>query len=232
MGTKQTGKGEYVFFHFACLGLLPFAIFGCLHFSEKLQGQQVLEEGMEELLGGHYEASMAKSLAVLNNYPDSLADQALFQMGLLFAHPQNPNRNLEKSLEYFDRILNGFPESRLRHPTQLWALFIRDVIDKEQKIRIKNKKNLSLQRTVAKQKTVITSFQKKIEAGNNGDVNIEDVIVSLEKTVDEQKEKIILLQDQIEKLKRVDIVIEEKKQKILQQNKSIEETSNGKNSGS
>ena len=181
MGTKQTGKGEYVFFHFARLGLLPFAIFGCLHFSEKLQGQQLLEEGMDQLLSGHYEASMAKSLAVLNNYPDSIADQALFQMGLLYAHPQNPNRNCEKSLEYFDRILDGFPESRLRQPAQLWVLFIRDVSEKEQKVRIKNKKNLSLQRTVERQKIDIANLQKKIEAGNNEDVNNEDVIVSLEK---------------------------------------------------
>ncbi len=227
MGTKQTGKGEYLFFHFACLGLLPFAIFGCLHFSEKLEGQQLLEEGMDELLGGHYKASTAKSLAVLNNYPNSLADQALFQLGLLFAHPKNPDQNYEKSLEYFDNMLDGFPESRLRQPAQLWVIFIRDIIDKEQKIRINNKRNLSLKRTVEQQKIEITNLQKKIEAGNS-----EDVIVSLEKTVDEKKKEIDQLLDQIEKLKRFDLGIEEKKQKILLQNESIQEMSNGKNSGS
>ena len=38
--------------------------------------------------------------------------------------------------------------------------------------------------------------------------------------------------EQIEKLKRVDLRIEEKKQKILQQNETIEEKSNGENPGS
>jgi len=227
MGTKQIGKRKYLFLHLACLGLLPFVIFGCLHFSKELQGQQLLDEGMDQMAGGQYEASMAKNLTVLNNYPHSLADQALFQIGLLYAHPQNPDRNYEKSLGSLNNILNGFPESRLRHQAQLWVLFIGDVIDKEQKIGILNSNNASLERIVKQQKIEINILQKKIETQKN-----DALIVSLEKTVDEQKKEINQLLDQIEKLKRVDLGIEEKKQKILQQNESIEETSNGKNTGS
>jgi hypothetical protein len=226
MGTKQTGRGQYVFLHLACLGLLPFVIFGCLHFSKKLQGQELLEESMGQMVSRQYEASMAKNLTVLNNFPHSLADQALFQIGLLYAHPENPNQNYEKSLESFNKISSEFSESRLRHQAKLWVVFIKDVIDKERKIRILNKKNVLLERTVEQQNIDITILQKKIETGKNV-----DLIVSLEKTVDEQKEEINQLLDQIEKLKRVDLGIEEEKQKILQQNENIEEKSNGKNSG-
>ena len=81
--------------------------------------------------------------------------------------------------------------------------------------------------TVEQQKNEITLLQKKIETGKNA-----DLIVSLEKTVAEQKKEIHQLLELIEKLKRVDLGIEEKKQKILQQNETIEEKSNGKNSGS
>jgi len=227
MGTKQIGKRKYLFLHLACLGLLPFVIFGCLHFAKELQGQQLLDEGMDQMAGGQYEASMAKNLTVLNNYPHSLADQALFQIGLLYAHPQNPDRNHEKSLGSLNNILNGFPESRLRHQAQLWVLTIGEVIDKEQKIGILNSNNASLERIVKQQKIEINILQKKIETQKN-----DALIVSLEKTVDEQKKEINQLLDQIEKLKRVDLGIEEKKQKILRQNESIEETSNGKNTGS
>ena len=92
MGTKQTGRGQYVFLHLACLGLLPFVIFGCLHFSKKLQGQELLEESMGQMVSRQYEASMAKNLTVLNNFPHSLADQALFQIGLLYAIQEILNR--------------------------------------------------------------------------------------------------------------------------------------------
>ena len=227
MGTKQIGKRKYLFLHFACLGLLPFVIFGCLHFSKKLQGQQLLEEGMDQMVSRQYEASMAKNLTVLNKFPNSLADQALFQIGLLYAHPENPNRNYQKSLASFNKILNEFAASPLRQQAQLWVLFIQDIFDKERKIGKLNKNNLSLQGTVEQQKIEIDILQKKIETRKNA-----ALIVSLEKTVDEQKKEINELRDQIEKLKRVDLRIEEKKQKILQQNESIEEKSDGKNSGS
>ena len=170
---------------------------------------------------------MAKNLTVLGHYPHSLADQALFQIGLLYAHPENPDRNFEKSLESFDKILNGFPESRLRDQAQLWVLFIGDFIDRERKIGILNSKSVSLERIVDQQKNEIIILQKKIETPKNV-----DLIVALEKMVDEQKKEINQLLDHIEKLKRVDLGIEEKKQKILRQNENIEETSNGKNSGS
>jgi hypothetical protein len=207
--------------------LLPFVIFGCLHFSKKLQGQQLLEEGLDQMISRQYEASMAKNLAVLNDFPHSLADQALFQIGLIYAHPENPNQNYEKSLGSFTKIISEFPESRLRHQSQLWVVFIRDAIDKKRKIGILNSKNVLLEKTVEQQKNKITILQKKIETGQNV-----DVIVSLEKTVDEQKKEINQLLDQIEKLKRVDLGIEEKKQKILQQNENIEGKINGENSGS
>ena len=227
MGTKQTGRRKYLFLHLACLGLLPFVIFGCLHFSKKLQGQQLLEEGMDQMVSRQYEASMAKNLTVLNNFPHSLADQALFQIGLLYAHPENPNQNYEKSLGSFNEILNGFSESRLRHQAQLWVVFIRDVIDKERKIGIINNKNVSLERIVEQQKIEITILQKKVETIKNV-----DLIAALEKAVDKQKKEINQLLEQIEKLKRVDLGIEEKKQKILRQNENTEGKSNGENSGS
>ena len=227
MGAKQNRRRKYFFLYLACLGLLPFVIFGCLHFSKELQGQQLLDEGLEQMAGRQYEAAMAKNLTVLNNYPHSIADQALFQIGLVYAHPQNPDRNLEKSLESFDKIINEFPESRLRHQAQLWVLTIGEAIDKEQKIGILSSKNASLERIVKQHKIEIIDLQKKIEPPKNG-----ALIVSLEKKIDEQKKEINQLLEQIEKLKRVDLGIEEKKQKILQQNESIKETSDGKNTGS
>jgi hypothetical protein len=206
---------------------LPFVIFGCLHFSKKLQGRQLLEEGMDQMVSRNYQAAMAKNLTVLNKFPHSLADQALFQIGLIYAHPENPNQNYKKSLESFNKILHEFSESRLRHQAQLWVQFLRHVIDKERKIGILDNKNVSLRRTVEQQKVKITNLQKKIETNKTV-----DLIVALEKTVDEQKKEINQLLDQIEKLKRVDLGIEEKKQKNLQQNENIEDKSDGKNSGS
>ncbi len=227
MGTKQIRERKYFFLHFACLGLISFVIFGCLHFSKKLQGQQLLEEGLAEMTARQYEASMAKNVTVLNNFPHSLTDQALFQMGLLYAHPENPNQDYQKSLGAFNKILNEYSQSRLRHQAQLWVLIVEDAIDKKQKIRTLDKEKISLTRTVEQQQIEMAILQKKLVTRENA-----DLIDSLESTVAEQKQEITQLLEQIEKLKRVDLKIEEEKQKILQQNEIIEEKSNGENSGS
>jgi len=194
MGTKQIRKRKYFFLHLACLGLIPFVIVGCLHFSKKLQGQKLLEEGMAEMVDRQYEASMAKSVTVLNNFPNSLADQALFQIGLLYAHPENPNQNYQLSLGAFNKILNEFSESRLRPQAQLWILFIEDAIDKKREIGILNKEKVSLASAVEKQQIEITVLQKKIATRKNV-----DLIDSLENTVAEQKQEIKIIYDINEK---------------------------------
>ncbi|MGD1974025.1 MAG: hypothetical protein PVG73_08135 [Desulfobacterales bacterium] len=174
-----------------------------------------------------YESSMAKNVAVLNNFPDSLPDQALFQMGLLYAHPENPNQNYQKSLGAFNKILNDYSQSNLRHQAQLWVLIVEDAIDKKQKIGTLDKEKISLTNTVEQQQIEMAIMQKKLITRENV-----DLIDSLENTVAEQKQEITQLLEQIEKLKRVDLKIEEEKQKILQQNEIIEDKSNGENSGS
>jgi predicted ribosome quality control (RQC) complex YloA/Tae2 family protein len=206
---------------------LPLVIIGCLHFSKKLQGQQLLDEGMDQMVNHQYAESMAKNLTVLDNFPHNLADQALFQIGVLYAQPQNPDQDYEKSLGSFNRLLGEFPESRFRNQSQLWILSIRDAIDKKRKIETLHSKNVSLGKTVEQQKNEIALLQKKIKTRENA-----DLIMSLEKTVEEQKKEINQLLDQIEKLKRVDLGIEEKKQKILLQDENTEEKKNGKDSGS
>lgn len=211
MGTKRSWKRKYLFLHLACLALLPIIILGCLHFSKKAQGRQLLEQGMDQMLSHRYEASLTSNITVLNQFPDKLADQALFQIGLLYAHPENPNRNYEKSLNSFNRILDGFPESPLRPQAQLCILFVKDVTEKEQQLAMLNGRNASLEKTIEQHKTEISILQKKIEERKK-----DEMIASLEKKVAEQRSEIDQLLEQIEKLKRVDLRIEEKKQKIME----------------
>jgi len=69
---------------------------------------------------------------------------------------------------------------------------------------------------IRKNLDLIVSLEETVETSKNM-----DLIDSLEKTVAKQEEEINHLRDQIDKLKRVDLGIEEKKQKSMQQNESI-----------
>lgn len=188
MGPIQTWKGKHLFLHLAGLVIFFFGIFGCLHFSKELQGEQLLANAMNQMMKGQYDAALAENLTVLEKFPPSLSDQAHFQIGQIFAHPKNPKQDYQKSLRSFNQIVKKFPQSRLRDQAQIWVLVIRNISDKKRDIGKLNKK-----------------------------------IVLLEKTVKEQREGIDHLLEQIEKLKRVDLVMEEKKQKVLHRYENIEE---------
>ncbi len=227
MGTKRNRKRKYFFLHLACLGIIPIVIFGCLHFSKNLEGQQLLEEAMDQMVKRQYAASLENNLVVLDNYPPALADKAFFQIGLLYAQPEYPQQNYKKALGSFNKIITEFPASQLSHQSHLLARIVNGIIDKNKEIRTLNSANIALKKTVKQQKSELASLRKKIDANENA-----ELVMSLEKTISEQQDEINQLLEQIEKMKRVDLGIEEKKQKILLQDENIEEKKNGKDSGS
>jgi tetratricopeptide (TPR) repeat protein len=197
MGRERARKRQHLFLYFTCFVIIPFAVGGCLHWPKKWQGEQHLVEARHLMTGGNYDAALAENQTILDQYPQSLADQALFMMGQIYAHPENPNNDYQKSLEYFQRIARAYPESELKDDARLWVLIIFQIIDKEKEIQQLNEK-----------------------------------IGPLEQTVEIQKIKLNRLQDQLEKLKNIDLKIEEEKRKVMPQSEDIKEKSNGKDSSS
>lgn len=195
MGSIQTRKRMHLFLHFACLVILPFVIFGCLHYSKKLQGEDLLAKAMNLMLEGQYDAALAENLTVLEEFPPILSDQAHFQIGLIYAHPKNPKQNYQESLGSFIEIVKEFPQSRLRDQAQIWVLFIRNISDKKRDIGMLNNKIVLLEKTVKEQREGLNHLLEQIEE----------------------------LKQQIEELKRVDLGIEENKQKNLYLFENIEE---------
>ena len=194
MGPKRARKRQHFFLYLACYMIFVFLIQGCLYLPKQWQGEQQLAKARQLFAGGNYEAALEKNQKVLEQYQTRHADQALFQIGQIYAFPENPNLDYQKSLESFQRIIFKFPASRFREDAKIWALIIRQIIDQEKQIQLLKEKN-----------------------------------VPLEKTVKKQKSKIKQLQDQLEKLKRIDIKIEEKKREAMPQ---TGEKGNGKDSGS
>ena len=138
------------------------------------------------MIHGNYKAALEKNQKILRTYPE-IKDEALFQIGLIYAHPKNPDKNYEKSLKYFQEIIKKFPKSHLRNQAKIWILVLQDIIKKDKKIKEQNEKIKILMQKIFK----------------------------LEKESKIKDEKIKDLKKQIEKLKEIDLTIEEKKRKSL-----------------
>ncbi len=170
-------------------------------FANKWQGKQDLAKARALMFKGNYEASLKYNRNVLKQFPRILGDQALFQMGLNYAHPEKANPDYQKAIECFQRVIEDYPKSNIRDEAETWILFLQKTIENNKRF-----EGLQSQKEDLKdQKDDLTDQiekQKKIDLQKTKENNkrLEDL--------QSQKED---LKDQIEKLKKIDLGIEDKK---------------------
>ncbi len=74
---------------------------------------------------GNYEASLGKYEKLIEKEPET-ADRVLFEMGIIYAHPENDRKSYQKALECFRKIINDYPDSEYRRDSQMMLLQIRN----------------------------------------------------------------------------------------------------------
>ncbi len=129
-------------------------------FAKKWQGKQDLAKARALMLNGYYDLSLKNNEEVLGLYPRTLGDKALFQMGLNYAHPKNPKQDYHKAIEYFQNIINEYPESDIRDDAGFWVLFLQEIVEKNNEITIKDKKINKLQHQFTKKRKVHKGLAK------------------------------------------------------------------------
>lgn len=204
MGKKPAGKRQHLLFFHTGFVIILFGFLGCIekdagyHAKKSIeslmqtQGERELANARNLMAKGYFEASLNKNKRVLQQYHQSLGDQALFQIALIYAHPDNPDAGLQKSVDYFHRILREYPESNLKGEAETWVWNLQATMNKSQEI---NNLRRKLER--------IEKYNREKTKNTN----------QMQRKIDELQVQIIELKRQIERLKSVDIGIEEKKRK-------------------
>ena len=123
MGREHTGAGKYIFLCFACL--IFFGFLGCATFQEmkeRRSAQGHLQRSEELLAQGAYEKALRENQEILSmdgkTIPD---DKALFNMGLIYAHYENPEKDFAKSKEFFHNLIDKYPRSPLVEQAKMWV---------------------------------------------------------------------------------------------------------------
>jgi tetratricopeptide (TPR) repeat protein len=80
-------------------------------------------EYAEQLLGqGDFEGSLRESQKVLALAKDtSPSDAALFHMGLVYVHPNNPKKDNKRAIGFFNRVIKSYPESPWVEQAKIWV---------------------------------------------------------------------------------------------------------------
>lgn len=190
MGRERTREWKYLLLYPACCIALLLGIWGCAHFPETWKGEVRLARAWTHFSKGRYGASLSETTEVLRIYPRSLGDQALFQMGLVYAHPMNPDQDYLRSLESLQRVIKEFPRSKFKNQAEVWAWYIQEIMDKEREIGELKQDGSHLGKALGEE---------------------EEKVRSLEDQTEILKAQVEKLKDQLLRLKEIDLGIEKKK---------------------
>jgi tetratricopeptide (TPR) repeat protein len=163
-----------------CLLMAPMLISGCSHFNDGRQVKTSFAEANDLFHQGTYTASVNKYSEIIEKYP-AAADRAPFEMGIVYAHPKNDQKDYQKSLECFQKLIKDYPESEYRQNSEMMIFNIRNVALKDQTIAAKDQTIAYKDQTIAALQMQIGSLQHEAQGKENEIVTLQKKIEALEK---------------------------------------------------
>ena len=166
MGKKQGRNGKHLFLHGACLLAIFILNAACTHtlnLPKKWHGHKHLERAGTLTTKGDYEGALNEDEEVLKLFPAaSPGDRALFHMGLVWAHPDNPEQDFDNALACFERLIREFPRSALRGDARVWEGAVNQLIRYEGRIKELEEEVSSLKDRLNALKEIDIGIEKKM----------------------------------------------------------------------
>ncbi len=208
MGSKRTWKRQYVFLYTACCLTFISVFSGCGHVSgfytrKASQAEKYLANAAELMEKGDYSASLEQTEKLLLLYPQKQRENALFQMGLIYMHPENPQRNYYKALDSFTALGQNkkFVKNRLKTEALLYSDVLKKIIEK-------NRESKRLRLKIKSLEAERMALQKDKDELNNTNNKLHTRLKKLQNRING-------LKNQIADFKEIDLGIEEKKRDPL-----------------
>ena len=165
MGRKRETKRKYLFLYGACLLVVMILNDGCATTSNlqtRWQARKDLELAEKLLSKGDYAGALKENEKIVRLFPsESPGDSALFYMGLIWAHPNNPQKNYAKALESFQMIDRDYPQSELKEEVSVWSDVIKKLIRYEGDINDLEKTVTDLKNRLNTLKEIDIGIEKK-----------------------------------------------------------------------
>ena len=226
MGREHIGARKYIYL---CLtSLIFFSFFGCATFEgmkKRRVARQGLLRGQELLIKGAYKESLRENQEVYSMVGENApGDEAIFTMGLIYAHYKNPEKDYRKAISFFKKLIEDYPQSTLVEQARIWVDTL-DAIEKEKQVdseKVQKKREVKGQEQSARK-----LFNEGLNYANNENhkKNYKEAIESFNKIIMNYPQSTLVKQAKIwvgtleiiEQEKKVDIEIEQKKKELERQ---------------
>ena len=107
-----------------------------MRMEEQRSAPEYLLRSQKLIAKGDYEGAIEENQKVLSKYPGRPpGDEALFNMGLIYAHYGNPKKDYQKSILFFNKLIEGYPRSPLVEQAKIWVGVLQ-VIEKSKQVDI------------------------------------------------------------------------------------------------
>ena len=179
MGGKRTREGKHLYLLLACLILI--GIPGCGGVQGMLAKPDYWQAD-QQMAVGNFDAATDQYREINRLYPRT-ADEGLFKIGCIQAHPRNPKKDYAKALETFRQLAAQHPQSAYRAPSDAFIALLSELAGREKELAAR-------ERELANRDKGAPALKRQVDA--------------LEKQVD-------TLQKQIEQMKEIDRSLEEKR---------------------
>ncbi len=151
-----------------CLLISLLGVCGCSH----LPPRQAQKEAADLARRGSFEASLGQYDQMLKKYPKA-ADRMLFEMGMIYAHPDNRTKDYPKALALFETVVGQHPDSPERTASEMMIAHIHNLLARDKRIALQQAQIDALEATLQGHHKEILALQKMLEGceeKNNGKV--------------------------------------------------------------
>ncbi len=139
MGKGHIRARHYIFICTA--SLICISILGCSAIrenNEKQSMQKALVNSRMLMKEGDFMGSLRNNREVLSHpYNGTFKSQALFNIALIYAHYENPDRDYSQALIHLEQLINEYPHSPLLLEAQTWAHTLKNIDELQDKLDLK-----------------------------------------------------------------------------------------------
>ena len=188
----QRGKSRYLRLFFVFIMLTSILVCGC---GGRRQARTLSKEANDFFNQEKYTASLSKYEQIIEKHP-AVADRVLFEMGIIYAHPKNEQKDYQKALKCFQKIVKDYPDSKYRRDSQMMIFQIHNVLNKD--------------KVIGAQQTQIEASRQEVKSKEIEIITLQDKIETLEQDIETLEQKIFVL-----RAEPADKVLIEKKERRL-----------------
>jgi outer membrane protein assembly factor BamD (BamD/ComL family) len=113
---------------------------------------------------GDYNASLGEYEKIMAQYP-RVGDRVLFEMGIIYSSASNQQKDYQKSLECFQKLMKNYPDSKYKQNSDAMLSLLTEITSSDKRMNLQKRQIDELVQQIEQMKEVDMNLKQKKKAG-------------------------------------------------------------------